>query len=263
MARPLTHTEKDGSLYTRSSVVEAQINTTIQLSQSDLQARLLIIDRNDPGYLVSECLVHLVRKGRRSDDQKLMYAVLLVLLKRCEANLLNKIPDGRVPDAANIREKILEDLTDLFVTDGTGDIPDELDFYECRFNLAFRALRIDAIRRNIRLCKRSIDVVDLQSPDSTGEPESYEDTSDRGPENFKDLSTLEWRTIRQPLVKAIEDLPDDEREAVILVHVLGYEVESEDPEKRTAATLCNCTGRTIRNRLTRAASKLSRFKEEL
>ncbi|MBU1057869.1 MAG: hypothetical protein KJ804_06065 [Proteobacteria bacterium] len=263
MARPLTHTKKDGSLYTRSSVVEAQIDTTVQLSQSDLQARLLIIDRNDPGYLVSECLVHLVRKGRRSDDQKLMYAVLLVLLGRCEANLLNKIPDGRVPDAANIREKILEDLTDLFVTDGTGDIPDELDFYECRFNLAFRALRIDAIRRNIRLCNHSIVEVDLQPPDATGEPDSYEDTFRRGSENFEVLQMHELRAIRQPLIKAIEDLPDDERKAVILVHVLGYEVESEDPVKESAATLCNCTGRTIRYRLTRAASKLSRFKEEL
>lgn len=263
MVRPLTHIKEDGSFYTRSSVVEAQIDTAVQLSQSDLQVRLLITDRNDPGYLVSECLIHLVRKGRRSIDQKLMSAVLPVLLGRCEDNLLNKVPDGRVPDAANIRQKILENLTDLFVTDGTGDFPDVLDFYECRFNLAFRTLRIDAIRRDMRRRKHSIVEVDLQPPDSTGEPDAYEDAFGRVPENFKVLPTQEWSAIREPLVKAIEDLPDDEREAVILVHVFGYEVESEDPEKETAATRCNCTGRTIRNRLTRAASKLSRFKEEL
>ena len=64
-------------------------------------------------------------------------------------------------------------------------------------------------------------------------------------------------------VRAIEALPANERDAVILVHVLGYKEESEDPEEETAATRCNCTGRTIRNRLTRATAKLSRFKEDL
>ena len=34
-------------------------------------------------------------------------------------------------------------------------------------------------------------------------------------------------------------------------------------EEETAATLCKCTGRTIRNRLTRAAAKLSPFMEDL
>jgi len=55
----------------------------------------------------------------------------------------------------------------------------------------------------------------------------------------------------------------DERDAVVLVHVLGYKVESGDPDEDTAATRCKCTGRTIRNRLMRAAAKLSRFKEAM
>ena len=62
---------------------------------------------------------------------------------------------------------------------------------------------------------------------------------------------------------AINALPEDERKAVILVHVMGYDEESDDPDKVTAATICGCTGRTIRNRLTRAAKKLSTLKEEL
>jgi len=51
--------------------------------------------------------------------------------------------------------------------------------------------------------------------------------------------------------------------AVVLVHGLGYKVESVDPDEETAATRCSCTGRTIRNRLASAAAMLSRFKEEL
>jgi hypothetical protein len=263
MARPLTNTEANGALYTRPSAVEAQIDKAIGLSRSDLQTRLSITDRNDSAYLRSECLVHLVREGRRTDDQQLMSAMLPVLLGRCEANLLVKVPDGGMRDAASVRQEILENLTDLFVTDGTGDFPDELDFYECRFNMAFRALRIDAVRREVRRRKRSIAVVDLPPSDVSGEPDAYEDAFARVSENFRVLPTQEWDVFREPFMKAIEALPTDEREAVILVHVLGYKEESEDPDEETAATRCNCTGRTIRNRLSRAAAKLSRFKEDL
>ena len=263
MARPLTKTKMGGGLYTRPTAVEAQIDEAVCFSRSDLQARLLIADRNAPGYLHSECLVHLVRKGRRSDDQRLMSDVLPVLLRRCEANLLARVPDGRMPDTAGIRQKILDDLADLFVTDGTGDFPNVLDFYECRFNLAFRTLRIDAVRRDARRRKRSIAVVGLPPSEVASEPGDHEEALARMSDAFKTLPTQEWDVFREPFVKAIEALPADERDAVILVHVLGYKQESEDPEEETAATRCNCTGRTIRNRLRRAAAKLSQFKEYL
>jgi DNA-directed RNA polymerase specialized sigma24 family protein len=149
------------------------------------------------------------------------------------------------------------------VSDGTGEFPNELDFYECRFNMAFRALRIDAVRREARRRKRSIAVVDLPPSDAPGGPDAYEDAFARVSENFRVLPTQEWDVFREPFMKAIEALPAEEREAVILVHVLGYKEESEDPDEETAATRCNCTGRTIRNRLSRAAAKLSCFKEDL
>lgn len=263
MARPLTNIDANGALYARPSAVEAQINQAIDLSQSDLRIRLSITDQNHSGYLHSECLVHLVREGRRADDQQLMSAVLPVLLARCEANLLVKVPDGALPDADSIRQQILEDVTDLFVLDGSGEFPDELDFFECRFNLAFRALRIDGVRREMRRRNRTIKTIDLPPSDVSDEPDAYEDAFARVSENFKVLPTQEWDVFREPFVKAIEALPDDEREAVILVYVLGYKEESDNPDEVTAATRCNCTGRTIRNRLSRAAAKLSRFKEDL
>ena len=250
-------------MYTRPFAVEAQIDEVVCLSRSDLQIRLSIVDRESPRYLRSECLVCLVREGRRSDDQQLMSAVLPVLLGRCEVNLLVKVPDGGRPDAASLRQEILENLTDLFVTDGTSDFPDELDFYECRFNKAFRALRIDAVRRDVRRRKRSVAVVNLAPSEAASAADAYEDAFARVSEAFRVLPTQEWDVFREPFVKAIEALPADERDAVILVHVFGYKEESEDPEEETAATRCNCTGRTIRNRLTRATAKLSRFKEDL
>lgn len=263
MARPLTKTEPDGTPYTRPAAVEAQADDAVRLKLADLRHRLLITDRKDPGFLCSECLVHLVRQGRRFGDQALMSAVLPVLLSRCEANLLVTVPDGRMPDAASLRQEILDELTELFVIDGSGDYPDELDFYECRFNKAFRTLRIDAVRREARRRRAFVDVVALPPSEAEGEPDAYEDAFARVSDAFKVFPTQEWDAFREPFVNAIEALPPDEREAVILVHVLGYKEESEDPDEETAATRCNCTGRTIRNRLTRAAAKLLRFKEDL
>jgi len=263
MARPLTKTEPDGTLYRRPTAVEAQVDDAIQLKPPDLRRRLLAVDRDDPDYLRSECLVHLLRQGRRAGDQALMSAVLPVLLGRCEANLLVTVPDGRMPDATSLRQEILDELTELLVLDGLGENPDELDFYECRFNKAFRTLRIDGVRRAARRRKEIVDVAALPPSEATGEPDAYEDAFARVSDAFKVFPTQEWDAFREPFVSAIEGLPPYEREAVILVHVLGYKEESEDPAEETAATRCNCTGRTIRNRLTRAAAKLARFKEEL
>lgn len=262
MARPLTKTKPDGAPYVRSSGVEAQIDAAVRLSLPELRGRLLITDRNAQGYLSHECLVHLVRHGRRCDDQGLMSAVLPVLLGRCEANLLVKVPDGEMPDAASIRQEILDGLTDLFALDASGEQTDDLDFFECKFNKAFRALRIDAVRRETRR-RRSFKMVDLPRSEEKSEPDAYEDAFARVSDAFKILPTQEWDALRGPLVTAIEALPLDERKAVILVHVLGYKEESEDPDEETAATRCKCTARTIRNRLTRAAAKLSRFKEDI
>lgn len=263
MARPLTKTESNGVIYARPSSVEAQVDQAVRLSASDLRRRLLISAQNDPGHLRSECLVHLVREGRRSGDQALMTAVLPILLGRCEANLRVTVADGAIPDAANLRQEILDDLTELFVMDGSGDFPDELDFYECRFNKAFRALRIDAIRRADRRSKRSIEVAEMPELEVKSMPDAFEDAFARVSDAFKVLPSQEWDADREPILQAIEALPPDERDAVVLVHGLGYKEESDDPEEATAATRCNCTGRTIRNRLTRAAAKLSRFKEDL
>lgn len=262
MARPLTRIA-DGAPYVRPAGVETQIDEAVQLRATDLKRRMLITDRNDSGHLRSECLVHLVREGRRSGNQPLMTTVLPILLGRCEANLRMTVADGAIPDAANLRQEILDNLTELFVMDGSGDFPDELDFYECKFNKAFRTLRIDAIRRAERRSKRSIEVAEMPELEGEGTPDAFEDAFARVSDAFKVLPTQEWDADREPIFQAIEALPPDERNAVVLVHALGYKEESDDPEEETAATRCNCTGRTIRYRLTRAAAKLSRFKEDL
>lgn len=263
MVRPLTKTDSKGDLYTRPSTIDAQIEDALGLSLPDLRTRLLSTERSEPTYLRSECLVHLIREGRRTDNQQLMNIVLPVLLGRCEANLLAKVPDGELPYAADLRQKILERLVDLFLMDGTDDSPNELDFYECRFNRAFRTLRIDEVRRKVREHNQGPTVVELPPSETENDPNAYEDVLARVSESLRVPPTQEWYALRESIAVAIEALHPDECDALMLVHVLGYKVESKDPEEETAATRCKCTGRTIRYRLARAAKRLSCLEENL
>jgi hypothetical protein len=239
-------------------MVEDQIDAVLELAPAALRARLAIVDRRNPDHLHSETLVHLVRHGRRVGDQNMISLVLPVLLDRCEANLIIKVSDGQISEAASLREEILCSFSELFASDGGGDNPDELNFYECGFNRAFRFFRIDIVRREIARLKP---IAQMPVQDEDGEPGPHDEVFARVSEAFRTASTQEGELVLSELHDAILDLPTDERDAVILVHILGYQEESDDPEVVTAATRCNCTGRTIRYRLTRAAIKLARFKE--
>jgi len=258
MAEPLTKHDAQGTRYTRPGTIDADIDTALALDLAALRARLLVAAADAADYLRSEALVHLVRRARRSGDQTLIGAVLPVLLGRCEAILRERIRDHQMPDAESVREEVLGAFSELFAADGIGDRPDELDYYECRFNLAFRTFRIDFVRSEI---VRIRPIVSLPDARDDGEPEADEEVFAQLSETFRSPATQEAAAIWAEWAEAIERLPPDERDAVVLVHVLGYQEESKDPSVETAATRCRCTGKTIRNRLTRAAAKLSRFKE--
>lgn len=260
MVQTLTKAGDDDGPLIRPKVIEAQIHAALHLNALGIRTRLSVTDRADSEYVQSETLVHLVRHGRRTNNQNLISLVLPVLLNRCERNLLVTVPDGQLPEAASLREEILGGFSELFAIDGSGDVPDELDFYECKFNRAFRFFRIDMVRRETARLKT---IAQMPEPDDDGDPDAYEDVFARVSETFRALATQENGVFRSEVLDAIQGLPPDERDAVILVHVIGYQEESEDPDEETAATRCNCTGRTIRNRLTRAAAKLVRFKEAL
>lgn len=56
--------------------------------------------------------------------------------------------------------------------------------------------------------------------------------------------------LRLLLGEMIEELPDDEREAFTLVHVLGYSREE-------ASSIVDCPASTLRSRVSRACSRLA------
>ena len=115
------------------------------------------------------------------------------------------------------------------------------------------------IDRELRVVNQN---ADLPEHGDVDEPDAYEDAFARVSDAFRTPATQQSTLFLEGLWEAINALPPNQRRAVLLVHVLGYDEESDHSKKVTAATLCSCTGRTIRNRLSRAAEKLARFKED-
>jgi hypothetical protein len=246
MARPLTKTKQNGQPYVRPASIEVNINGALGQDLSTLNQRLLVSDHSSSQYLTTECLVHLMRESGRRGDDKMRDAMVLAILARCETNLNGAIHHSR-PNAALLREEVAQEFAALLASDITGNNPTELDYFECKFNAAFRTFRIDRLRKERRKT--------VPLPDESG------GSDDEAPIHIDDSlcqrASQGDRLARQEVLNA---LPPDIRDAVVLVHEMEFDIESNDPTKRTAATICGVTGRTIRNRLAQAGKYLTHLK---
>jgi DNA-directed RNA polymerase specialized sigma24 family protein len=200
-----------------------------------------------------------MRDARRRMSDQLMEALFPTLLKRCESNLFVSVPDDGLATAAHVREEILSQFGEMFAEDGLGDNPNRLDYFECSFNSAFRALRVDVVRKEIARLKPLERLPDERDERS----ETDDEVLSRISKAYRTAGTQEVKELGRRLLQGICALPSEERSAVVLCHLLGYEVESDDPSRVTAETLCGVTGRTIRTRLRRAAAKLAKFEQEV
>jgi hypothetical protein len=261
MARPLIKKNAKGEPYTRPPGVEAKIDRALGQDIATLIRWARMADSGSPDFLPSECLVHLIREAVRRGDGRMANALMAPLLKRCEANVLKMVPDSAMRNAEGVRQDILSSFAIKFAEDGMDGYEGELDYFECRFNRAFRTLRIDHVRAEI---SRRRDVTDLPEPArKDGEFSPDEEVLSRMSRAARIKAGQEDRIYLPQVLKAVNALPPDQRRAVILCRILGYEEESTDACKRTAANICGVSGRTIRNRLSRADQQLQKFREDV
>jgi hypothetical protein len=248
MVRPLTRKKKKADeLYSHPPEVLKNIEGTSGQDLETLARRAREADRKSPEYLKSECLVHLIREAIRRGDEAVYNAILPILLGRCELRLRAKIPDS-IPQAEQLREEVLGELGLLFAQDAAIDGSAELDFYECRFDRAFKSLRFDVLAKEANKTARTAPPIDR----STGSDDGESEWPDNGPE----IPATQHQELDQE--EFLDLLLPNERKAFVLCKLMGYEAESIDPGEVTAATLCGVSGRTIRSLVKSARGKLKR-----
>ncbi|MCF2523218.1 hypothetical protein [Bradyrhizobium sp. G127] len=261
MARPLIRKTEKGEPYTRPPGIESKIDEALGQDLGTLLKRARVTDNRSKDYLPPECLVHLIRDAISRGDRRAASALVPPLIIRCEANLLKTVPDGRMRNAEAIREEILSNLGLMFAEDGMEGHETELDYYECKFGRAFRSFRINHVRAEISHREELIDLPDSIGDD--GEPAFDDEMLGRLSSMARINGAQEDSTYLPQVLRAVNDLPLDQKRAVVLCRIIGYDEESTDPNKRTAATICKVEGRTIRYRLKRADKRLKTFKEDL
>jgi hypothetical protein len=231
MANQLTKKTKNGDSYTRPDLVEANIDGAISQPLEVIRKRL-IHPETDPEALMPECVVHLLRQALDHGDEERIAVLYEVLLRRVERILANHIPDGSIRDPEEVRFAVIHDLNTLLARKSSS-----LDFYEVAFHRAFRHLYL----QKIRPARKRVSPIPLEDCDGAScHPGPRLDASD----------------LSLDLVAALRSLPIEERDAIMLVEC-GYEIESDDQQKTTVATICGVTGRTTRARLRRAKEKLA------
>ncbi len=255
MARSLTRRSQQGKRYTRPSAVEAALDVALNQDVEVVLHRAQVREPRSPEYLPSECLVHLIRVGIEEENAQVINGLVPCLLERCDAVMKAKKEEMI---SADMREEILGDFAELLAGTTKGVEYDKLDFFEIRFNKAFFTFRRDRLKKMRR--QRDTPVREIPNP-KDDENVLDEDILNTLATSLRSPSTVAEPAVYRELIDAINRLPKDEREAVTLCHVLGYEVESVDPSEVTAATRCGVSGRTIRNRLRRARERLAIHKE--
>jgi hypothetical protein len=261
MAQPLTKFDRTGQRYRRPDAIERAIDDSVGLPLDAVRARAgLSAARAE--RLSLEVLLHLVRAAVRRREQRTLSVLVPLLLTRCEAILRKKIPDGSLPNAEEVREVVVQRFTMLLAEDGAADSTTELDYFECRFLHAFRVMQIQAVRTARREARRlAPEPPPVAADDSAAEP-TDEEILARLHEACRSAPHQHDDAERGEIARAIDLLPEPQRDAVSLVYLQGMPEDSKNPDELTAAKVCKVTGRTIRNRLREGIETLRQVLKE-
>ena len=240
---PLRRATAAGEPLRRPAAIEAEIAAALELSGAEVRARAAAEPETEKA-MSSECIVHLIRQDLRAGSGQLAETLLPPLLRRCEANLCGTIRGFPAASAFEIREEVLGRLAVSLLEPG-----DEADFFEVRFALALKRLRIDACRRQRR---RDRGRVVIEAP--AGSDDDAPVLDQHAPEPARQETRL---LIRQ----ALAYLDDSEREVLVLHRLAGVPLCAPASRAADLVTLLGLSERTLRNRLRAAEAKLRTFAE--
>jgi len=255
LATPLRKRTLDGALYTRSAHVEALLKDLEQLPRAELAARCQITDRDDPGYVQSECLIYFVRSTRQDNSDQHFERLYRILLSRLRRALPNpETLDGEVVRIDQTKSRIREIAFDRFVAALAADhqsYSETLDYFEVRFDGAVANLRRDAQDTAWREANRTTTIeYDQETNELSAEVEEAVGTF-----NPFENSEFEENDYRSRLDAAIDTLPPEQIRIIQMLRQ-GFPIDSKDPDAVTIAKSLNKSEKTIRLHRDRALNAL-------
>lgn len=252
MVTALRKQKPDKSRYRRPAKIETLLQTLAGLSRDELLARAQIRARDDAGYVPTECLLYFVRASRADNSDAWFERLYRVLSARVLRVLPTADADGvsRSLTRERIREKVYERFVEMLAGDRQA-YDDRLDFFEIRFDMALKRLRQDAQRQAWRDENRS---QPLTYEDDSGEL-TQEIEQAAGSANPFEGMEIDNAAFRLRLDAAIEALPTEQSRTIQML-MLGYQIQSEDPDVNTICKVLNKTPKTIWNYRERAFKTL-------
>jgi hypothetical protein len=232
---------KDGEAYTRLPFIESKLVELSALTRDQVLERCKATQWDDPLYLPTECVLHLVR-ACRDDDRSVHFETLYnLLIKRVHRVLKARgVRDTAALTDIRIRETALDKFVDMLMRDRSV-YEEQLDFYEVRFNDATAALIVDAQRKVIKeVTKAATFEVDPETGTLSGEVERTGD--------FFELfnpAKLRSEDYRSSLDAAIDTLTPDQRKIIEMLR-LGFPIDSQEPGVTTIANTLKKSEKTIR-----------------
>ena len=248
MIVPLTKRKQDGTLYERFDNIEALLVQLAELSRNDLLGRAVIRKRTDPLYIPTECLLYFVRMSRR-DNSEAWFERLYKILQERVLRTLPRTDGGPVAlTSERIRNAVFDRFVELLASDRR-QADDKLDFYEVRFDMALKRLRLDAQEKawaeENRSCPSDPDDAMLAASDQD-ETNAYAIGHDIFSDPF----------FQKRVYAAIDTLSPEQSRTMHLL-LLGWPIDSSDPEVMTIAKALGRTERSVRNYRDRALKALT------
>lgn len=255
---PLTKRRTDGTLYQRPPEVEAALAKVLELSRAQVITALSIRERQDPRYIPSECLVHLLRHtrwDRREPYFEHLYKALMDRIYRAVPCIGHRI-DGRIGvdlSHSRVREQVRDIFQEALLRD-QAEPGHRLDFFEARFAAGIAKLRATAKKKIWREAGRqeSLEPVN-ESGDLSLEVERAAGSLDTPAAEIWDDPRY-----RSRLEAAIDALPPEQSRIIGMLRA-GIPMDSTELDAVTIRKILNCAEKTVRNRRDAAIRALRRM----
>jgi len=255
---PLTHRGPTGETLKRNPKVEAQIIEALSLERPALIKRVAVKDFKAPEYIQAECVVYLIRRSMQDGDDDLVSELMNCLAVRISTHIRSQV--SKLLHREYVDDCCQDVLVEVIrrITDSTSDGD---DFAQVCFGLWLKRAAFNTLRRYFRSQKqdRLNDNGDNDDENLDGK-KNIESLEDNSPLPDQQVIEAETRKLREKeAYKLLEKLDPNERNAFLLRHYAGWEIENQDHSVMTISRYFNRTPRTIRNWLNSASEKLQRW----